>query len=331
MEVLENRAPNSGRDVAPNLLKRGRLPKNLTKSLTNVATIGAVDAKKLDHYTPSDFRIGKFVNVFGRDLLICDCDKFTQDYYVQTFGLSPEDFQPLQMQDPIAPLPKMPIAPYNGYGTEEDSLNSCKYLIPKPPVKNFQKLMQYDGKNLRFVCKLANGNKLDSERLFTLTYYMVDDTISIFEKIDRNSGFVAGKFLERTRVKNSQTQEYVKPSDTFVGAILHVNYFQFQLVEADEFTFKFMEENPHLFPKANLSDIQKRLAGTGLNASSANTLLTRFKQIDSSATGTVERSAFRSLLSEYGFVVDEQESITLARKFGGNKESIKYLDFLAWF
>ena len=71
--------------------------------------------------------------------------------------------------------------------------------------------------------------------------------VSIFEKFERNSGFIGGKFLERSRIKNPHTRNYYAARDFKIGQVISINKYQFQLLEADEFTIKFMENNPQVF------------------------------------------------------------------------------------
>ncbi len=68
-----------------------------------------------------------------------------------------------------------------------------------------------DWQNFRFLAKFASPAVEDVERRFIITYYMADDTISIFEKPDRNTGFTAGKFLERSRLKNVKSGKFFEP------------------------------------------------------------------------------------------------------------------------
>lgn len=52
--------------------------------------------------------------------------------------------------NPITPTPTLPKAPsnepapYNGFGSEEDSLTSCHGLEPKPPQRDFDKFIYKD-------------------------------------------------------------------------------------------------------------------------------------------------------------------------------------------
>lgn len=55
-----------------------------------------------------------------------------------------EDFTPVQYKAATAPKTLRPVPPYNGFGSEEDSLSSCKGLLPKPSKADFQKFMEKD-------------------------------------------------------------------------------------------------------------------------------------------------------------------------------------------
>ena len=47
------------------------------------------------------------------------------------------------------------IAPYTGFGTLEDSKQSCEALIPQPPKKDFIKMLDNDGLVLRYEAVLV--------------------------------------------------------------------------------------------------------------------------------------------------------------------------------
>lgn len=49
-------------------------------------------------------------------------------------------------QEPAPVLPRMELPPHNGFGSEEDSLQNCISLIPKAPYKDFNKMLDMDGK-----------------------------------------------------------------------------------------------------------------------------------------------------------------------------------------
>lgn len=50
----------------------------------------------------------------------------------------------------VNPTLSQELPPYNGFGSLEDSKQSCLSLIPQPPKKDFIKMLENDGKILRF-------------------------------------------------------------------------------------------------------------------------------------------------------------------------------------
>ena len=122
-----------------------------------------------------------------------------------------EKFERIEFPKPQVPEIKQEIAPYNGFGSVEDSMASCLNLIPKAPRRyinflhihvelylfylgrDFIKFMQKDrdGLNsnvLRFVAKLDTTRPIDMDRRFIVFYHLSDDTIAVFEPPQRNSG-----------------------------------------------------------------------------------------------------------------------------------------------
>lgn len=62
------------------------------------------DHEVQEWYSPKDFAIGKTVTLLGRTFFIYDCDKFTQDFYRDKYGIT--DFQPVDVNK--KPLEKVP-------------------------------------------------------------------------------------------------------------------------------------------------------------------------------------------------------------------------------
>ena len=98
--------------------------------------------------------------------------------------------------DPIAvdklPPPLIPqqVPPHTGaaVGTLDDSLQNCLSLAPKQPKKDIKKMLDYAGKILRFSAELISALPVDKYRKFIISYYLEDDTLSIFEPARPNSG-----------------------------------------------------------------------------------------------------------------------------------------------
>uniref|UniRef100_A0A672IEE7 EF-hand domain (C-terminal) containing 2 n=1 Tax=Salarias fasciatus TaxID=181472 RepID=A0A672IEE7_SALFA len=272
IEILEVVPPNSGRDAPPRFLQRSRLPKKAPVQMKQPGEVTArtvlnvlssenqgshyildnlkTGALQDDFYQDCDLTVGGELNVWGRRVILTDCDDFTKHYYRSKYGI--EDFTPVQYKAPPAPKPPRPVPPYNGFGSEEDSLSSCRGLLPKPPRKDFHKFMEndrWDESVLNFLAKMATTDPVDQERLFHVSYHLCDDTISVFERPQKNSGVIGGKFLLRCRVKKpgqdlfkSELSEYFTAPDLYVGATLCLGGRSFRILEADEFTLNYMQQ-----------------------------------------------------------------------------------------
>lgn len=260
--------PNSGYGAFPALLKRSRLPRDHTLIKRDVAHVGGSSAAvaeedaRLQYVSEKDLRVGGTLNVYGRELLLCGADQFTKDWYLEHYGLGPEAFRSINMSDPVDPPLRMAVPPPTGFGSDEDSLGSFLYLVPKQPKTDQKKLHEMDGVLLRFSAKLGQPAWVDRDRKFILTFYLANDTMQIFESFERNAGFVAGKFADRQRYKNERTGEWFHPRDLFVGGTIEVNKTQFAILEADEYTKKFMDANPEIWNErlGNLNQPEKALA-----------------------------------------------------------------------
>ncbi|TMW58062.1 hypothetical protein Poli38472_013536 [Pythium oligandrum] len=238
VEIKEVIKQNSGRDPFPLLLKRGRLLKDWKQSLQDEQDRGVEEPTPHEsYYNEEDLYVGAVLKVFGRDMKLVDADPFTRDYYQMAWGR--ELREPIYTTVERPSFPKPEPAPYNGYGSEEDSLGSCLLLVPKPPRKDFKKMAEFDRMLLRFAARLISTRKEQTQRRFIITYFLTDDTLSIYEPELRNSGVVNGKFLERGAYKKPDGTRYLM-DDLSVGGELALNGFRFAIIDCDEYTKKFL-------------------------------------------------------------------------------------------
>ncbi|XP_038577317.1 EF-hand domain-containing family member C2 [Micropterus salmoides] len=350
IEIREIIAPNSGRDSMPKFLRRSKLPK---RAPTQIKQPGEITARTVlnvfastkqekrfildnlktgavheEFYKDCDLTVGAEVNVWGRRVVIVDCDDFTKDYYRSKYGI--EDFTPVQYKAPPAPKPPRPVPPYNGFGSEEDSLSSCQGLLPKPPQKDFHKFMQKDrcgleSNVLNFRAKLVTTDPVDKERVFIISFHLCDDSISVFEHPQRNSGVLGGKFLERGRVKKpgqelfkSELSEYFTAQDLFVGATLCLNNKNFQLLDADEYTLNYMEQHAVEFPKANVGNILSKLRSIPEEKQSE---IRKFLSLsDPNNTGFIPYESLRGLMMGLDCGLCEHEVLVLGRCFSEREQ-----------
>jgi len=83
VEVKEINQQNSGQYPFPMLLKKQRLSKQ--PILTHCP---GMSLKQEEYYSPADLICGTKINVYGRECLIYDCDKFTRDWYQGNMGVA---------------------------------------------------------------------------------------------------------------------------------------------------------------------------------------------------------------------------------------------------
>lgn len=218
------------------LLRRQKLAKSPI-----ITTCPALSLRKEEYYAPSDLVIGSKINVYGRVIQMLDADPATMSWYRDNLGIHMVS---------IAPGPKRPFAPpnpipeYNGYGTEEDSMGNVIALNPKVPKQDMLKIFDNDMHIMRFEAKMITSSNEDEMRNFIVSFYPSDDTVKVFEVVERNAGIVGGKFLERRKFKNPYNQQIYAERDFTIGRTIVLQGYRFYLTKADEYTHKFMESKP---------------------------------------------------------------------------------------
>ncbi|XP_013419576.1 EF-hand domain-containing family member C2-like [Lingula anatina] len=345
IEIREIIQANSGRDAAPMFLRRARLPKEVSslrqpgektdRTVLNVfgptghggryildsLKTGAVHE---EFYKDSDLMIGSVVSAWGRKILLCDADDFTKEYYRTKYGIN--NFTPIQYKGTPQGRRAREMPPYNGFGSEEDSLCSCMGLIPKPPRRDFVKFMEKDRHGLesnvlRFLARMDTTKPIDMDRRFIISYFLSDDTILVFEPPVRNSGIIGGKFLERGRVKkpdqppySTRLSEYYMAPDLYVGGLVIFNNHKFLLIDADEYAFRYMEQHSDEFPQANVDRIFEKLKE--LSKGKTEEVKSFFMRNDPSNTGNVQYEQFRNLLMQLSENrLAEHEIMTVGRHY----------------
>uniref|UniRef100_A0A1A9ZYI2 EF-hand domain-containing family member C2 n=1 Tax=Glossina pallidipes TaxID=7398 RepID=A0A1A9ZYI2_GLOPL len=273
IDIKEIFPRNSGREGPSTFLKRSKLPREFSgiplpgeqtpQSLLNVLgtnmrnvryVVDPLDVGRKDiiFYKDKDLQIGTVLNVYGRAIVLTDCDEFTQSYYRKRYGI--EDFTPAPVPmraDDCVPskIKERILPPYNGWGTYEDSEGNCLSVEPKPPQADFKKFIQLDRFVLRYGAKLLSTIKENCERVFIVSYYLSDDTIQIYEIAERNSGFLGGEFMKRTRIPlpgqekfTSRRPQYYQPYNFYIGATISLKDHIF-----------------HIFPLADVKTIMNKI------------------------------------------------------------------------
>eukprot|EP00931_Biecheleriopsis_adriatica_P081804 TRINITY_DN5513_c0_g1_i4.p1 TRINITY_DN5513_c0_g1~~TRINITY_DN5513_c0_g1_i4.p1 ORF type:complete len:629 (-),score=137.74 TRINITY_DN5513_c0_g1_i4:75-1961(-) len=307
VEMLETHTRNAGVDPYPVFWKRSPLRKN-----PHVSPAPGMMEPPPIIYKPEDLSIGESINVLGREIVLYDCDDFTRTFYQSYMGLEQES---IKIEAPQPKHVKLTYPPHNGFGSEEDSLGSCKHLTPRVPRKDIHKLLLNADKILRFEAVIVNGVFEDENRKFIVGLYQADDSVGVWELKQRNSGHAEGKFASKSKKKNPATGTWFKASDFYVGAIVEVNATPLHLVGADEAALHYMEEHPEEFHVADVGRVLSKLAGLRGHLSKQG--------------GRIECAALqKDAATRFGIELVDHELITLARKFGKYEpgENIAYVD-----
>jgi hypothetical protein len=337
------RASNTTRDgtvTFPKLLKRSKLPKSGQ----------AFDDS--DCYTWKDLAIGQTINVFGRMMLIVKCDRFTRDHY-HSKGCPLREDMPLVVEEKKVEIKRV-VPPYNGFGSEEDSLRSCTGKINLPPLKkDLSSNIKKSGIVLRFNASLVVNDDADdssSMRKFAIHFFLEDGTIAINEppvscycsyplfllprysedhlhrtnvlKLTsfsllqqiRNSGYVGGQFLRR------QPIPHVSATDMYVGNVVEVVGHQFLLREADDATFKLMECDEVTFPYSDTTRLQRIL-------SSKQDMIRSYFVTHYDGNGMLDLEGLAKCCSTIGIAINHAELITIWRRLKRNNTSDSVVPF----
>ncbi|CAJ1343019.1 unnamed protein product [Effrenium voratum] len=245
MEFNEAKCRNSGRYAAPVFFKRGILRKK------NVAhCVPAMLTDESCMYLPEDLRVGDSIDVWGRKVMLYDCDDFTQRFYQDYMRVDQRANRLDVSEQPLRHL-KLKPPPHNGVGREEDSLISTQMINVKAPKVDLEKLMVYTGEVLRFEAKMVNSLPEDEMRVLVIAWYPHDDEVAVFEVPVRNSGHWTGKFADKRRMKNPDTGENFKLSDLVIGNTVTIAGQPLYITRADERCLRFLEARPKQFPYAD--------------------------------------------------------------------------------
>jgi len=234
-EIREVHHPNDGRDSFSLMLKRQKLPKSFGLNQPGQNFIG-------DNYLTCDEIEPKgTIEAFGRVFRITGVDEFTHAYLKQKFNKF-FDIGGIEYPKPREPKPLL-IPPHNGFGDEVDSLGYVFKLLPNQPKRDFFKYVDNDKKVLRFTARFNTRTPEDVDRRFIISFYLSDDTISIFEPAQKNSGIVEGKFLERRKYKNvDKNMEFITPTELALGGDVKINGYSFHILSCDDYTQKYLDQ-----------------------------------------------------------------------------------------
>jgi hypothetical protein len=316
IELIADRSANSGHGPQKTILSRGQVPKDVDRP--NDGNL---------HWT--EFSIGEQVSIYNKEILIVDVDPSTRDFFLTEIGRHlPE---PIAVDPPRKPIVfEREIPPYMGFGSEEDSLASCVgSLMPEAPRKVYG-----ENKVLNFLASMETTNVQDIDRKFVVSYYLLDDTIQVYEPPVKNSGIIGGTFLSRSVMKDERNRR-ITVDRLYVGARISIGGHIFDISNTDDATIRWIQSKPDLFPQAEYTYVMDRYKRVLGNLARNGTLEQRFRDIDTENTGFLSCEQFEAFLDSFNLAGREgkQGMLTVLRNIGRRrKRSLqwsKFVDILA--
>ncbi|KAJ1438820.1 hypothetical protein B484DRAFT_444336 [Ochromonadaceae sp. CCMP2298] len=296
VEISSVPDPSRKEQLPGKLLKKSKLPKNFATSMTQ-----GERATSANFFHWSDIAIGMRLEVFGRKLRVIDADRGTREFFESVeFPLE----RGIVIPKPVVVVHERDIPPPTGFGSEEDSLRSVSgSLMPGPmPMKKLG-----ESKVLSFFCSLLSGGPDDSARRFVISYYLLDNTLKIVEPPIQNSGFVGGVFLSRREIKKADKTPLTE-RDMHVGAKVRILMHQFDLLDANEGTMRWMEDK--LLPRSNFHHIVDKLRPTLLEPAISGELLEQFRSLEQpELPGRTTKEAATEVFALYGLMNDSAEGL----------------------
>lgn len=167
-------------------------------------------------------------------------------------------------------------------------MQSVIALQPKPAKGDMKKAFKQDMHILRFNAKMVSTEPDDESRRFIISFYCGNDSIQVYEVCDKNSGRWGGKFMERNKHKNPVTGTYYCEKDFLIGRTVFLGGFKFLLISSDEYTEKYMEDNPDEFPEASLDHIISKIKKPAIKFASMQAyVIDLLKKLDKDQNGSI--------------------------------------------
>jgi Ca2+-binding EF-hand superfamily protein len=304
----------------PTLLKRARLPRTASLAVNDdrMRSCENVTGDE-DYFNEDDFVVGREINVFGRTMTLCDCDPFTQQWYLEHKGVD-QKAAAIDVAEPVSVRPELPVPPHPGFGREEDTIESWKSLIPKRPKTDMKALHGGTGMVRRFRAKLVTTDPINCERVFVISVYLDDGELAVYESKIRNSGVEGGVFMKKQKLRREDTHEYFKPEDFEVGVTVVMKAHPLAIFE---------EERQPATPVADVDVIIHKLKKKILDASAS--LRKMFRKFDTDFSQTISFDEFTRMLDCYSLAITKYEAIVLFKAFEDKPGFMSYEMFMRVF
>ena len=329
MEILYPQGTKEGRGDYKKYMIRGRFKKPELVNRGAMAWRGFSDVEG-PYYEPEDIQIGQKYIFNKREMLVFDAAEDTCQWYQDKYGV---DMRPMKLkyEKLVPPRPEVvKLAPPPntlGIGSEEDTLQAWKSLRPKAIKKDEVRLVQYEGKILRFAAKFTTPKYVaDQVRQFIVSYYLADGTVQVFEPVKPNSGQQGGKYLQRRIMRNPATGKYFQEEDFTVGEKVIIASTEFELLGCDDFTKRYLAGDMNIHEMKGIDEVEHLLREK--IAANAVNIRKSFRKADKDFSGAITYDEFSTMLVEMGLHLHEHDVALLMKKYDHDHDGeISYGEF----
>jgi len=207
------------------------------------------------YLSPSGLSIGSYLNVYGRNMYLTDCDDFTRAYY-KAQGMEQAPREETELDAYGSTLSQMQERGGLGVPKTHERLYREVQLGGGHVNANMQQFMEWDGKVCRFYAVIDDLNLPQHERRpFVILYFLADDTVEIREQYPLNCGrdpfpiFFGRKKMPRGPAgvtggpfqRDIPKDECLHVRDLKVGGIHELMGRKFFIYDADPFTREYLQ------------------------------------------------------------------------------------------
>ncbi len=150
---------------------------------------------------------------------------------------------------------------------------------------------------------------------------MEDDTIGINEPPIRNSGVMGGKFLRRQCIRKPNGTKYEAP-DMYVGNVVDFMCHHFELLNADEHTYRLMENDHKTFQYSDYNKIYEAV-------SQKKDEICKYFATKHTGGNKIDLTQLEDCCKSVGLNLNKHQFITLWRKIDKKrKDKVSFTKFI---
>ncbi len=173
-------------------------------------------------------------------------------------------------------------------------------------------------------------SRIDATREFIVTWFMEDETITVYEPPQRNTGVIGGKFMSRRRLRNPATGDFFRDDDFVIGAELQLGGHRFHLYDAEGFTKRLLKGEAKVWGSSDVKFVLNNLRSKFADFST--TMRRAFRSMDKDFSGTITMDELETQLRKWGMRVTKQELVQIFNHYDrGDTGKWSFDDFCAAF